>query len=46
MGGTSCGTSAKSSFKNMVSLEAGWVGWGVGDDGRDLGSDGDDGDLG
>ena len=54
MGGTSCGTSAKSSFQNMVSLVAGWVGWGLGiwvglglgDDGRDLGSDGDDGDLG
>ena len=53
MGGTSCGTSAKSSFQNMVSLVAGWVGWGLGiwvglglgDDGRDLGSDGDSGDL-
>ena len=46
MGGTSCGTSAKSSFQNMVSLVAGWVGLGLGDDGRDLGSESDDGDLG
>ena len=46
MGGTSSGTSAKPSFQNMVSLVAGWVGWGLGDDGRDLGSESDDGALG
>ena len=45
-GGTSSRNSAKPSFQNMVSLVAGWVGLGLGDDGRDLGSESDDGDLG